>query len=599
MMKVVAMKFSRSDKLCLSKGLKAMEYDQLIGLAKAPTKVALTQQQYRAMAASERSYVKKDQPYFITSSAKTRTNNAVKSAGLTGMVVDIDSTTKDIKEVANVLLVAGVGTFLIYTSLSHTAEQPRYRVVIPFSDSAKATRWEIVARYLNEVLFVEGDDCSKTMAQAWLLPVCLVDGDYDSFVSNEGQVLDINDESHPFVVEVMGYNLMMKESKDAKPVSSHQYSTSAGELNPIDVYNQSCDLRELMSRYGYVFKSKNTAVHPHSQSGSAGIYIFPSGERAFSHHGCDQYCGKSFDAFDLYVAFEHQGNFSDAFKSAANTLRTTDGVTITEHNRKLHQNAKAYKAMPQMDVELIDGQFVEYEKTSMVISCEDADIVTPPMHCFEFKGIGKDIFEHIIKTSIYVQPTFALASTLSILTMLSGGSLTGTKTRVRSNIMFICIGESGCGKQHHINKIEEITRLVDPTLNASVQNRFVSGPAFWQFLAHRSPVLLYLVDECGFVFSAIKSNKGDYQAQLYDCVLQGYSASSTVLKPTVYANAERNSTETIEFAHINFMGFTTTKTLGDALSHEDSDTGLLPRMLFVPAQYDVPEKQEFKREKFD
>ncbi|TOO40429.1 DUF3987 domain-containing protein, partial [Vibrio parahaemolyticus] len=70
------------------------------------------------------------------------------------------------------------------------------------------------------------------------------------------------------------------------------------------------------------------------------------------------------------------------------------------------------------------------------------------------------------------------------------------------------------------------------------------------------------------------------------------------MKPTVYADRERNSDKLIEFPHICMMGFTTPSTLGDALTHEDSATGLLPRLTLFPAVFDVPEKQGFRHVKF-
>ncbi|ELB2048966.1 hypothetical protein QNZ80_004264 [Vibrio parahaemolyticus] len=86
-----------------------------------------------------------------------------------------------------------------------------------------------------------------------------------------------------------------------------------------------------------------------------------------------------------------------------------------------------------------------------------------------FKGIGKDIFDYIMKTAMYPQPTFALASVFMILSMLSGGRLVGTRSRVRSNMMVICTGETGCGKQHHINKVGEVLSLANHDFNKKVR----------------------------------------------------------------------------------------------------------------------------------
>ncbi|MDF2155304.1 DUF3987 domain-containing protein [Vibrio sp. CAU 1672] len=568
-----------------------MTYADLQSQVREPAKLALTAVQYQEMSSAERGDIKKAQAYFITSPARTRSNKAVKAAGLSAIVLDLDNTTADVEGISHLLADANVKRFCLYTSLSHTNMQPRYRVVIPLAEHAKSARWLVVARYLNDVLFVDSDDCSKTMAQAWLLPVVTANGEYDFSIVDNGEPLDINDDNHPIVSEALKLDELVNMSLEAKPVAPRNFKQEDDQLSPINVYNEAMSIREVMLQYGYIFKSKNRAVHPKSESGSAGIYMFPEGDRAYSHHGCDPYCGKSFDAFDVYVQFEHQGNVRTAIKTLGSELKTAEGLSVNEHNQKLFQMKKAYSALPAFDLDTFLGKAQTTQSES--VEPPKYDVAPPPERCFVFSGIGKDIYENIMNTAIYPQPTFALAATLMIMSMLGGGRLTGTQTHVRSNLMFICVGESGSGKQHNINKVESITRIVSPELNKKVQNKFASGPAFWNFLGHKSQEVLLLADECGFLFSAIKNNKGEYLAQLYDCFLQGYSASSTVMKPTVYADKERNSDVDIEHPHICLMGFTTESTLSDALTHEDSSTGLLPRLLFFPAVYDVPDKQQF------
>ena len=592
------MAFSTGSTLTMTKGLKSIVWTKVKSLIEEPVKLAVAIAQYIIMSPVQRGELKKQQPYIITSDAKTRSDKAVKAAGQTAIVLDLDSPTSDVNGIAEKLIENNVGCFGVYTTLSHTKEQPRYRVIIPLEEKAKAERWKIVVSYLNDELFVDSDDCSKTMAQAWLLPVVTADGDYDFKIYEGGASLNINDDNHPLVIKSIAFDSMRIEAEKANSVSRREFDMGEGELSPVHEFNKAYVLRGYMIQLGYKFTSKNRAIHPNSNSGSAGVFIFPEEERAFSHHGCDLLCGKSFDAFDLYVQFEHGGDFKAAVKAAGDMLKTPEGLTINEHNRKLYSQNKAYIALPELDIDTLLG-CKKAQGTDTDKNLQKYDITPPPEHCFDFVGIGKDMFNNIMASAIYPQPTFALAATLMNLSMISGGRLTGTQTCVRPNLMFICTGDSGCGKQHHINKVDEITRLTSPELNMKVQNKFASGPSFWNFLANNSAEVLLLADECGFLFNAIKNNKGDYLAQLYDCFLQGYSASSTVMKPTVYADNERNACGPIEHPHICLMGFTTGSTLADALTHEDSATGLIPRLLFFPAVYDVPDKQDYNPVFFD
>lgn len=599
MIKDGIMTFSTGNKLTQTKALKPMTYDRLKELVLTPVKLPVTVSQYGEMSASERGEIKKEQHYFIASPAKTRSDKAVRAAGLSLIAIDLDTPNYGIEQVAGKLREVNLERFLIYTSLSHTNDLPRFRVVIPLAEVSKVERWQIVTQYLNEVLFIDSDDCSKTMAQAWLLPVVTADGHYEYVIENEGDALDITNDDHPLLIESVSYDQMVTASQSAKPASVRHTKFDDGELSPVDCFNKAVDLRELMVQYGYVFKSQNRAVYPKSESGGAGIFVFPEGDCAYSHHGSDPLYGKSFDAFDLYVQFQHGGNFVNALKAAGDELKTEEGLSVNEHNQKLFKEKRAYSssAVPRIDIDKLTGKIIVID--SPALEDNTYDISPPPEHCFQFSGIGKDIYDNIMKTAIYPQPTFALATTLMIMSMLSGGRLTGTQTHVRSNLMFICTGESGSGKQHHINKVHSITQDVCRKLSDKVKNKFASGPAFWNFLVHKSAEVLLLADECGFLFNSIKSNKGEYLAQLYDALLQGYSASSTVMKPTVYADQERNSDVDIEHPHICFLGFTTESTLADALTHEDSASGLLPRLIFFPALHDVPDKQRYNPVKLD
>ncbi|MBY5948779.1 DUF3987 domain-containing protein [Photobacterium rosenbergii] len=593
------MTFSTGETLTKTKGLKSISYVDFKALVQSPVKLPVTAFQYSEMDPAERGELKKGQKYFITSDAKTRSDKAVKSAGLNAVVIDLDSTSLTIDEIGAKLTGHQVNSFMVYTSLSHTNSQPRYRVVVPLASTAKAERWQVVTRYLNDVLFADSDDCSKTMAQAWLLPVITADGDYSFKISDTGEPLDIHDDEHLLVREALDFDALMVEAEDAEPATFREFEIADGELSPVFEFNKARELRSYMRQLGFKFKSKNRAVHPNSGSGSAGIFIFPEGERAFSHHGSDLLCGKSFDAFDLFVHFEHGGDLKAAVKAASDSIVTSEGITVSEHNRKAFGERKAYKSIPSLNWDDFLGGESLNDNNAIKVTKAEYDIAPPPEHCFEFSGIAKDIYDNIIQSAIYPQPSFALAATLMILSMIGRGRLTGTQTHVRSNMMFICTGESGCGKQHNINKVDEVTRLVNPKLSDNVQNKFASGPAFWSFLANKSPEVLLLSDECGFLFNTIKNGKADYLAQLYDCFLQGYSASCSVLKSTVYSDTERNTFGMIEYPHICLMGFTTAGTLADALTHEDSSTGLIPRLLFFPAVYDVPEKQPYNPIRFD
>ena len=79
-------------------------------------------------------------------------------------------------------------------------------------------------------------------------------------------------------------------------------------------------MHTLLVQYGYKPTSRNRYLSPNSSSGLAGVKLFDDG-RAYSHHASDPFdSAHSFDAFELYLQYEHQGNVSKAVRKAARLL---------------------------------------------------------------------------------------------------------------------------------------------------------------------------------------------------------------------------------------------------------------------------------------
>ena len=77
----------------------------------------------------------------------------------------------------------------------------------------------------------------------------------------------------------------------------------------------------MASLYGFKHVGGTRYLSPNSESGNAGFVI--DGNRWFSRHGSDASIGKSCksgvmgDAFDLFVFFEHGGDYNATVKAAS------------------------------------------------------------------------------------------------------------------------------------------------------------------------------------------------------------------------------------------------------------------------------------------
>lgn len=127
----------------------------------------------------------------------------------------------------------------------------------------------------------------------------------------------------------------------------------AGQVSPIDAFNESHDVKAILRTHGYRAKG-GKFIAPASSSGMAGVVILAGQdgrERAFSHHTNDAIAdGLAHDAFDLFCILDHGGDTWMAIQAAAKLLTTSSGESLHSHNRHaFRQNRTNAKAQAALD----------------------------------------------------------------------------------------------------------------------------------------------------------------------------------------------------------------------------------------------------------
>jgi hypothetical protein len=110
-------------------------------------------------------------------------------------------------------------------------------------------------------------------------------------------------------------------SKPERPVAVRPREHRGDSV--IDAYDRAHSITEQLARYGYRQQGKRW-LSPHSQTGLAGVVVWPDDNRAWIHHASDPLCsdasGQPVAPFDLFAAYEHQGDLSKAARDAAQQL---------------------------------------------------------------------------------------------------------------------------------------------------------------------------------------------------------------------------------------------------------------------------------------
>lgn len=205
---------------------------------------------------------------------------------------------------------------IVYTTHSHTPEEPRARILIPLTRDASPEETVAIARYLCQTMGMDMfDPCSFEVNQLMYWPTCPQDGEYicelfqgswldpDKFLSEHPDWKDPTKLPRA-ATETKEFDRQKKKQED--PLSkegavgafcrAHDIHSAIREFLS-DVYAESV----VEGRYDYI-----------PGEGSAGVVIYDD-KFAYSHHATDPAGGKLLNAFDL-VRIHRFGDDADSFK---------------------------------------------------------------------------------------------------------------------------------------------------------------------------------------------------------------------------------------------------------------------------------------------
>ena len=137
----------------------------------------------------------------------------------------------------------------------------------------------------------------------------------------------------------------------------------------IDAFNQAHDMHSLLVQYGYKQTAKDRYLSPNSTSGLAGVKLFKDG-RAYSHHASDPFDNAhTFDAFELFLQFEHQGNVRKAVRKAARDAGLGNSETIATIKSGLEagmlEPRRTFEELVAAAKELTNGDMGEVEAVTI------------------------------------------------------------------------------------------------------------------------------------------------------------------------------------------------------------------------------------------
>lgn len=240
----------------------------------------------------------------------------------TMLVCDIDKGNPSLSKILDAMqnIVGAETLFRLYSTRSATAENKKWRILIPLIEPVIFDEWELCQRVMSNALLtyeIETDTAMHRAAQLVFLPNCDKGGFFQSVLSGNDELSIENDTWASTLA------MFHEEPICPPPIAKSNVISIHNHQSPIQVFNQHHNIENLFQRYYY--QNRQGTHHwksPYQTSGTFATRNYgdrwvslsqsdaDSGLGRLSPHGAC--CG---DAFDLYTHFEHNNNPAKAIQT--------------------------------------------------------------------------------------------------------------------------------------------------------------------------------------------------------------------------------------------------------------------------------------------
>ncbi len=217
-------------------------------------------------------------------------------------------------------------------------------------------------------------------------------------------------------------------------------------------------------------------------------------------------------------------------------------------------------------------------------------LASPPFTLVMPDGLVGDLTEYMLNTARRPQPLLSLGASLCAIGALMGRQYR-TTSNLRSNLYVVGIADSGSGKNHAREIINE-TFFEAGLAHHLGGNKIASGAGLLTAL-HRQPAILFQIDEFGMFLAAAADRKRSprHITEILDNMTELYTAAGGIFLGAEYANRDgSNERRDINQPCLSVYGTTTPLHFWGALQGANVVDGSLARFLILPSDEDYPDE---------
>ena len=255
----------------------------------------------------------KDGPGFVLAQFKVMHRAGKNVAAVSALGFDVDG--KDQAPlpplVAHTELLRLGWAHVVYSTWSHSAESPRYRIIIALDaplhpDVLRDAQSCVVDQLPGAIAQAIDRACLGDRARLFYTPATSPDraGEHEFY---SGGSAPLSARTLTLIAAAMQHQ---REAKAVQAKAMTARIAARGGVSVIVQFNEEHTIEEVLENGGYTRKGKRW-VSPHSHSGTPGIVEIEG--RIFCHHADDpMHNGHALDAFGAYAAIYHNGNLRAA-----------------------------------------------------------------------------------------------------------------------------------------------------------------------------------------------------------------------------------------------------------------------------------------------
>jgi len=226
------------------------------------------------------------------------------------------------------------------------------------------------------------------------------------------------------------------------------------------------------------------------------------------------------------------------------------------------------------------------------VATVDPALPTPAPACSLIipDGLVGNLTDYMLTTARRPQPLLSLGASLCAIGALMGRQYR-TESNLRSNLYVVGIADSGSGKNHAREIINE-TFFEAGLAHHLGGNKIASGAGLLTAL-HRQPAILFQIDEFGMFLAAAADRKRSprHITEILDNMTELFTAAGGIFLGAEYANHDgSNERRDIVQPCLCVYGTTTPLHFWGALQGANVVDGSLARFLILPSDEDYPDE---------